>query len=171
MKPETVLTELVDEPLEDAPDLPSLVAPPMGLAITVAERSAVRRALKRSGYTTIKLDPIEAKSQLGKYFIALGLFRLTATHFVVTAEQLEAAIETTVTLDAELKEPEARAMLIQTRERLLKQRVDLIGIGFKAGAAEMQSQTQNNPNQIPFPPNTQVTAITLNLPQPTEVKS
>lgn len=171
MKPDTALTEIVDCEPDDAPELPSSVAPPGGLAITVAERNAAKKALKRSGLTRIDLTRVEAKSELGKHFIAMGLFRLTATQFVVTSEQLEEAIETTVKLDAELTDPESRAALIMTREKLLKQRVDLISIGFKAGAEQMQSQTQNNPNNVPFPANTQVTAISLHLPQPAEVKS
>lgn len=170
MKPETALTELVDEPMDDTPDLPCSVPPPGGLAITPAERNAARRAVKKSGLTTIRLDRIEAKSDLGKYFIALGLFRLTATHFVVTTEQLEAAIETTVTLDAELKDPEARAALMQSREKMLKLRVELITAGFKAGAEALQVQTQNNPNNVPFPANTQVTQVSVHLPPPAEVK-
>lgn len=171
MKPETALTEVVECEPEDAPELPSNVSPPGGLAITVAERNAAKRAVKKAGYATIKLDRIEAKSELGKYLVALGLFRLTATQFIVTAEQLEEAIETTVKLDAELTDPEARATLIQTREKLLKQRVDLIGIGFKAGAEGMQSQTQNNPNNVPFPCNTPITFNVTATAQSAEVKS
>lgn len=173
MKPETALTETetVDCEPEDVPELPSTVAPPGGLAITLAERSAARRALKKSGLTTIKLDRIEAKSELGKHLIALSLFRLSATELVVTQDWLTAAIETTVTLDAELKEPEARLANNQTLEKFLKHKVELISTGFKAGAAEMQSQTQNNPNQIAFPANTQVTQVTVQLPPTIEVKS
>lgn len=171
MKPETALTELVEEPFDDTPDLPAKVVPPNGLAITVVERNAAKRALKKSGITTIQLDREEAKSELGKHFIAMGLFRLTATHFVVTAGQLEEAIETTVTLDAELKDPEARAGLLMTREKLLKQRLELIAIGFKAGAEEMQSQTQNQPNNIPFPANAPITFNVTATAQAAEVKS
>lgn len=154
----------VDEPQDDGQELS---APPP----KVVTRVTARRALKKMGKSNLKLDFIEAKAGFGQYVAGLGVGNLTAADFVQTVHDLDSTIAATVALDAQLKDPEARANLMATREKLLKQRVALIDIGFKAGIADVNSQTQNHPNNIPFPANTQVNVLVSTRAEETTVKS
>lgn len=152
MQPDTQLIPS-GEPEELEVDTPNSVQPPNGMAITVRDRREAQKALKKSGMTTIDLTRLEAKSEIGKFVIALGLFRLSATKWVATAEDLESCFDKSVELYPDVQNPEARVELLKVQDSLLKKRVELIAVGFKAGAEDIKAQTVNTPGNVPFPAN------------------
>lgn len=163
------------EPLEHEPEdeleMPVGVVAPDGVELTKEDKYKARLAVRKAGYTVLDVRKLEANAELGKFIQKLGLFRIYSSKLVVASEDLEVIYAKTVQLEQEATDPEIKAAMLTNQTELMKQRMEAIKCGLKAGAVEISSRAEKPPGSIPFPPFAPV-QVNVNAPgSTTEIKS